>query len=1012
MTLSFSEEDARGVMQPHDDPLVVTVTVANHMIHIILVDNGSSTDVLYWPVFKQMGIDRDRITPFSSPLVGFAGEQVQPIGLISPPVTAGTTPKQKTVMVNFLVIDRPGAYNAIISRPALNKLKAVTSTYHLMMKFPTEGVGEVKGDQTQARRCYNTSLKRVSDPTPIVIGTVGSNNRNDPKGEPAKPLEDVVVSGDKTLKIGTQLSPRIRDDLITFLRGNLEVFAWTHKDMLGIDPEDILHQLNVDPSVKPMKQKRRKFAPERNVAIPEEVEKLLKARFIEEVYYPDWLANVVLVKKSNGKWRMCVDFTDLNKACPKDSFTLPRIDALVDSTAGYGLLSFMDAFSGYNQIYMHPEDYEKTAFITDRDLYCYKVMPFGLKNAGATYQRLVNKMFRDQIGRNMKVYVDNMLVKSVLSRGHVLDLQETFATLKKYEMKLNPSKCAFGVSLGKFLGYMVSSRGIEANSEKIQAVLDMQSPKNLKQLQQLTGRVVALNRFISRSTDKCLPFFKVLRKTFEWANECEEAFEQLKEYLMSPPLLSQTIPGSAALIREEEGIQKPIYFISRALRGVEERYPQMEKLAFALVIASRKLRPYFQAHTIRVLTEYPLKKVLRKLDLSGRLANWAIELGEFNIEFLPLNSLKGQVLADFLAKFTSLPDVTSWPSDETWVIYVDGSSTKKHGGVGIVMITPDGEELCNSVKLKFKTTNNEAEYKAVLAGLGLALEMGAKFVKIRSDSQVVVGHIRGEFEAKGDKMKLYLSKVQDLRSLFNKFSIVKVPRPKNERADQLARIASTANEEMKAETHIQILPQSSVTETVSVSTAETIPDWQLKIVEYLKRGVLPSDKKLAIRLKLRIRNYYSSPGHPQANGQVEATNKTIFKILKKKLDDRKVNWAEDLPEVLWAYGTTKRIPTEETPYALAFGTEAVIPAEVGSGSNRVETFRSETNNEGLQLHLDLLQEKRDQAQVTMAAYQAKVTQYFNRKVKPRSFKVGDMVLRKATLATKDPAEGKLAPNWE
>ncbi|XP_059441959.1 uncharacterized protein LOC132174300 [Corylus avellana] len=263
--LSFSEEDAKGVMPPHDDPLVVTVTVANHMIHRILVDNGSSADILYWPIFKQMGIDRDRITPFSSPLVGFAGEQVQPIALISLPVTAGTAPKQKTVMVDFLVIDRPGACNAIIGRPALNK------------------------------------LKRVSDPTPIVIGTVGGNNRNDPKGEPAEPLEDVVVSGDKTLKIGTQLSPRIQDDLIIFFRRNLEVFVWTLEDMSDIDPDDILHQLNVDPSVKPVKQKRRKFAPERNVVIAEEVEKLLKACFIEEVYYPDWLAIVELVKKSNGK---------------------------------------------------------------------------------------------------------------------------------------------------------------------------------------------------------------------------------------------------------------------------------------------------------------------------------------------------------------------------------------------------------------------------------------------------------------------------------------------------------------------------------------------------------------------------------------------------------------------------------------------------------------------------------------------------------------------------------------
>jgi len=167
----------------------------------------------------------------------------------------------------------------------------------------------------------------------------------------------------------------------------------------------------------------------------------LVAGFIREVHYPEWLANIILVKKANGKWRMCVDFTDLNKACLKDSFPLPRIDQLVDSTARHKLLSFMDTFSGYNQIRMAEKDQEKTTFIISQRLYCYKVMPFGLKNAGATYQRLVNKIFSKQIGRNMEVYVDDMLVKSKEELGHLDDLRETFATLKQYQMKLNPSKC-------------------------------------------------------------------------------------------------------------------------------------------------------------------------------------------------------------------------------------------------------------------------------------------------------------------------------------------------------------------------------------------------------------------------------------------------------------------------------------------------------------------------------------------------------------------------------------------
>jgi hypothetical protein len=214
--------------------------------------------------------------------------------------------------------------------------------------------------------------------------------------EPTEKLEVIVLYNekpDKTTNIGTKMNGRIRKVVIEFLKDNIDVFAWTHEDMPGIDPSIISHKLNVVHA--PYKAKRRVFAPDRNQVISEEVKKLLIAGFIREVYYPDWLAIVVMVKKSNSKWRMCMDFTDLNKACLKDSFPLPRIDQLVDSTVGHKLLAFMDAFSGYNKIVMDEDDQEKTSFITSKGLFCYRVMPFRLKNAGATYQRLMNKMFHN-----------------------------------------------------------------------------------------------------------------------------------------------------------------------------------------------------------------------------------------------------------------------------------------------------------------------------------------------------------------------------------------------------------------------------------------------------------------------------------------------------------------------------------------------------------------------------------------------------------------------------------------
>ena len=211
--------------------------------------------------------------------------------------------------------------------------------------------------------------------------------------------------------------------------------------------------------------------------------------------------------------------------------------------ARHQLLSFMDAFLGYNQIKMEEADQEKTSFVTSQGLFCYKVMPFGLKNAGATYQRLMNKMFTHQIGRNVQVYVDNMLVKSLREDDHLGDLQETFDTLRTYNMKLNLSKCAFGVTAGNFLGFMVSYRGIEVNPEKVRVIMELSPPKAVKEVQSLNDKIAALNRFVSRATNKCLPFFRTLKKSFEWTNECQQAFENLKVYLSSPPLLSPSRPG-------------------------------------------------------------------------------------------------------------------------------------------------------------------------------------------------------------------------------------------------------------------------------------------------------------------------------------------------------------------------------------------------------------------------------------------------------------------------------------
>jgi hypothetical protein len=218
-----------------------------------------------------------------------------------------------------------------------------------------------------------------------------------------------------------------------------------------------------------------------------------------------------MVKKANGKWRMCIDFTDLNKACPKDKFPLLRIDSLVDAAASLELMSLLDCYSGYHQIRMKKENEQKTSFITPSGTYCYLRMPEGLKNAGGSFSRMTAKVLHSQICRNMLTYIDDIIVKITKQENHITDLQETFANFRQASLKLNHEKCVFGVKKGKFLGCLVSTKGIEANPRKIEAILRMEPPSTKKGAQRLAGRLASLNGFISRSAERNLSFFEILK---------------------------------------------------------------------------------------------------------------------------------------------------------------------------------------------------------------------------------------------------------------------------------------------------------------------------------------------------------------------------------------------------------------------------------------------------------------------------------------------------------------------
>jgi hypothetical protein len=247
---------------------------------------------------------------------------------------------------------------------------------------------------------------------------------------------------------------------------------------------------------------------------------------------------------------MCINFTSLNKACHKDNFPLPRIDKIVDSAAGCEVMSLLDCFSGYHQIYMKEEDKASTSFITPFGTYCFIRMPKGLKNARSTFSRLTKTVLESQAGQNIFTYVDDIVVASKNKEDHLADLAETFANMRDARLRLNPEKCVFGVRQGKILGYLVSHRGIEANPTKIQAIINMTPPQSTRDVQRLTGRLAALNRFISKSAERSLPFLKTLRgaKDFAWGPEQAAAFASLKQHLSDLATLTSPDPSLSLLL--------------------------------------------------------------------------------------------------------------------------------------------------------------------------------------------------------------------------------------------------------------------------------------------------------------------------------------------------------------------------------------------------------------------------------------------------------------------------------
>jgi ribonuclease HI len=760
---------------------------------------------------------------------------------------------------------------------------------------------------------------------------------------------------------------------------------------------------------------------------------------------------------------------------------------------------------------------------------------------------------------------------------------------------------------GKCFGFLVDERGIEANPDKIKAIMDMKSPSSVKEVQRLTGCIAALSRFMSKFADKCSPFFKTLKQArFEWTKEADDSFNQLKEYLASLPKLVSPRDGetlvlyvsiseyslSGVLIAERERNQLPVYYVSHAYRGSEGNYTEAEKVLFAVVMASRKLKPYFQSHQIVVRSNQPLRKILEGKNQSSRVSDWANQLADFGIEYEPRRAIKAQALADFIVETTT--PIPSEPNQE-WKLYVDGSSTKSSSGAGLLIISSVGVRMERAVRFEFAASNNEAEYEALLLGLKICYEAGAKSLSVFSDSQLIVGQVRGEFEAKDESMKMYLQQVKELLEKFEHFTLSHIPRSENAQADSLARLASSAETSAARDIVWEVLPNPSI--NFMVHPIDRSESWMEPYIQYLQHHILPQDPVQAEALQKKVKwfelhegtlykksythpllkcvtseegnyiireiheggcgihqgvrtvinkilrngyywpslrqdtekvikhcskcqyfskldrkptNYhsciqavllfdkwgmdllgpfppakgqkkfiivaidyfskyveaealstitdkqvcqfiwrniitrygvprviitdngrqfiskhtaeycnkfnihirFSSVSRPQTNGQVESANKEILNGIKKKIEGAKGAWDEELPGVLWATRTTVKESTGHTPFSLVYGSEAVLPVEIGIPSTRITFYDHDDNAAAKRVNLDLLPETRGNALLRSIAQKQRMARQFNRHVKTKTLKEGDYVLRKVEATGKIVEKGKLGANWD
>jgi hypothetical protein len=836
------------------------------------------------------------------------------------------------------------------------------------------------------------NYQRISTPSTVVVITTVPGSTRDVFAEgnlsnisPTIPIDISVKPGIvENVHIGASCSP---EEIVTYtalFKEFRDIFAWSYEEMPGIDPAIVVHEIKTYPGAKPVWQRLRPVHPRKAAAIKLEVEKLLKAGFIYPVALTEWVSNPVPIDKKGGSIRVCVDYQDINKACPKDNFPTPFVDQIVDDCAGSEIFSLMDGFSGYNQINIAPEDQHKTDFICPWGTFAYRKLPFGLKNAGATFQRAMSYAFHD-IKHIVQPYLDDFPAHSLRRVDHPNHLRAIFVHCRFYRIRLNPHKCIFCVESGRLLGFIVSRQGIRVDPIKVEAILNLPPPSSLRQLQSLQGKANFLRRFIPNYAEITRGFTRLLKKgsEFVWDKVANNAFEALKLSLTKAPLLfppdysrdyflylaaSEYTIGMVLVQEDDNHDEHVIYYLSRSLSSTEIKYQHVEKLALAAVQAVQRFRHYILSRKTTVISHCnPMQHILTRQLLGGKYSKWIVILQEFDLEFDRATSKKSLVFAELICDFphSAMENVAvdSLPDESLFLISTDDIW---YGDIIIYLQTQTFWPALSSAKRR--RVRYQARHYIILGdtlyrrGIDSVFRRCLTFEEAEKalndcHSGACGGHMSGYATAQKILRAGYFwpSLFKDCITVVQKCHACQTYHQKiRSHPAPLHPVVSVGPFAKWGIDFMTCHPHSAGGHGYIIVAVDYFTKWAEAMPTFDNTGktaalflfnhvitrfgvpqAIVTDHGSHFRNymmselteKLGLRHDSSTPYYPQANGQVEAINKVLITMIRRMIGIHKTSWHTMLFSALWAYRTSVKSATGFTPFRLVYGMEAILPIE-------------------------------------------------------------------------------------